>query len=188
MMNSSTKTNAPTGDGSPTPSPRLALLGGSPPRRVGRWLARLPILLYRLGLGGLLGGRVLLLTHRGRTSGQVRRTVLEVVAHDPASGAYIVASGWGRKADWFRNIQQTPRVSVTVGRRRFPALARQLSPAAAGPVLAAYARQHPVAFRALAPLLLGQAVGSDLPDPQALAQVVPLVALEPRPPRPAGRS
>jgi deazaflavin-dependent oxidoreductase (nitroreductase family) len=154
---------------------------------VGRWLARLPILLYRLGLGGLLGGRMLLLTHRGRTSGQVRRTVLEVVAHDPASGAYMVASGWGGKADWFRNIQQTPRVSVTVGGRRFPAVARQLSPAAAGPVLADYARQHPVAFRALAPLLLGQAVDRDLPDPQALAQVVPLVALEPRPPRPAGR-
>ncbi len=186
MMNSSTKTNASAGDGSPTPPAHAGLLGGSPPRRVGRWLARLPILLYRLGLGGLLGGRVLLLTHRGRKSGQVRRTVLEVVGHDPASGAYIVASGWGAQADWFRNIQQTPRVGVTVGGRRFPALARQLSTTAASPILADYARRHPTAFRALAPLLLGQAVGSALPDTQSLAQVVPLVALEPQPPRTAG--
>jgi deazaflavin-dependent oxidoreductase (nitroreductase family) len=165
------------------PPPRPGLLGTAPPRRLGRWVARLPILLYRLGLGGLLGGRFLLLTHRGRKSGQVRRTILEVVAHDPVSGAYIVASGWGAQADWFRNIQQTPRVGVTVGGRRFPAVARRLSAAAAGPVLADYARRHPLAFRALVPVLLGQS--GHPADAQALAQAVPLVALVPRPARTA---
>lgn len=169
-----------------SPPPQPGLLGGSPPRRVGRWVARLPILLYRLGLGRLLGGRLLLLTHRRRKSGQLRRTVLEVVAHDPAGGAYIMASGWGAKADWFRNIQQTPRVGVTVGGRRFPALARPLSAAAVSTILADYARRHPLAFRALIPILLGQDSDGRPADPQSLAQVVPLVALYPRPPRTGG--
>jgi hypothetical protein len=40
---------------------------------------RLPIHLYRLDLGWLLGHRVLLLSHRGRKSGLIRATPLEVV-------------------------------------------------------------------------------------------------------------
>lgn len=52
-----------------------------PPRtRMQRALFRAPILLDRLGLGGLLGHRFLLLTHTGRTSGRPRQVVLEVVA------------------------------------------------------------------------------------------------------------
>lgn len=48
-----------------------------PPRtRMQRALFRAPILLDRLGLGGLLGHRFLLLTHTGRP----RQVVLEVVA------------------------------------------------------------------------------------------------------------
>ena len=47
-----------------------------PPRtRLRRALFRAPIWLYRLGLGGLLGGRFLLLTHTGRTSGRPRQVV-----------------------------------------------------------------------------------------------------------------
>ncbi len=46
---------------------------------------RLPIYLYRLNLGWLLGHRGLLLIHRGRKSGLLRETVLEVVRYDPAT-------------------------------------------------------------------------------------------------------
>ena len=71
-----------------------------PPHGLMRWLLRAPVWLYRLGLGGLLGDRFLLLTHIGRKSGQLRQNVLEVVEHDEATGAYVIASGWGDKADW----------------------------------------------------------------------------------------
>ncbi len=40
-----------------------------PPRGLARIGFRIPIILYRLGLGGLLGTRFLLLTHTGRKSG-----------------------------------------------------------------------------------------------------------------------
>jgi sugar diacid utilization regulator len=35
-----------------------------------------------------------------------------VVSHDEASDTYIVASGWGEKADWLRNIQKNPNVLI----------------------------------------------------------------------------
>ncbi len=72
-----------------------------PPRGLARLAWRSGILIYRLGLGGLVGERLLLLQHTGRKSGKARLTVLEVVARDQPTGAYIVASGFGEKADWF---------------------------------------------------------------------------------------
>jgi hypothetical protein len=39
-------------------------------------MLKLPLLLYRLGLGWIFGHRFLLLTHKGRRSGKVRQTVL----------------------------------------------------------------------------------------------------------------
>jgi hypothetical protein len=43
---------------------------------------KLPLLLYRLRLGWLLGKRFMLLTHVGRRSGKVRRTILAVLRFD----------------------------------------------------------------------------------------------------------
>jgi deazaflavin-dependent oxidoreductase (nitroreductase family) len=39
---------------------------------------------------------------------------LEVVDH-PSPEVYVIASGFGRKAQWFRNIEADPRVRVYVG-------------------------------------------------------------------------
>ena len=97
-----------------------------PPGRFLRMVLRLPLWLYRLRLGFLLGRRFLLLTHTGRKSGLARQAVLEVVRHDRATGTYVVASGWGEGSDWFRNIQKTPNVVVTVGLEQFAAKAVRL--------------------------------------------------------------
>jgi hypothetical protein len=76
---------------------------------------RLPIHLYDLNLGWLMGRRVLLLTHKGRRSGLVRRTPLEAIRHDPATGETVVVSAWGGKADWYRNIEASPAGGALVG-------------------------------------------------------------------------
>ena len=78
------------------------------PYGIYRWLANLSRWLYQLGLGGLLGRRFLCLTHRGRKSGQIRRTVLEVISYDPRTHELRVASAWEGKTDWYRNIQVEP--------------------------------------------------------------------------------
>lgn len=50
-----------------------------PHRGLARLAWRSGILIYRLGLGGLVGERLLLLQHTGRKSGKARLTVLESV-------------------------------------------------------------------------------------------------------------
>jgi deazaflavin-dependent oxidoreductase (nitroreductase family) len=147
----------------------------SPPQGLLRFALRLPIALYRCGLGFLLGGRFLLLTHRGRVTGRERRTLLEIVRHDPAVDAYVVASGWGDRADWFRNVLEHPVVSLQVGRRMVSARAERLTPIQAEDELAAYARQHPGAFRALVRVLIGRPLPPEATLPRELAMRVPLV-------------
>jgi deazaflavin-dependent oxidoreductase (nitroreductase family) len=150
------------------------------PRGLLRGFMRMPIWLYRLRLGRLMGDRFLLLVHIGRKSRQLRYVVLEVLRADPATGTYIIASGWGRQSDWFRNIQQTPHVLVDTGRQRFEATPVVLSAAEATAELLRYAEQHPVAFRNLARIMLGRPVAGDEDDCRQLAQAVPLVALQRR--------
>lgn len=123
----------------PTPSPR----GWR------RAIARAPIALYRWHLGPLLGRRVCLLTHTGRSSGLPRQVVLEVVSRDPRTGAVRLAAGFGPGADWYRNIQRHPEVTLQLGGRRTPATARPLSPEQSGETVAAYAPRHPRTARRL---------------------------------------
>jgi deazaflavin-dependent oxidoreductase (nitroreductase family) len=110
---------------------------------------RLPIHLYRHRLGWLLGHRVLLLTHRGRRSGLVRQTPLEVVRHDPATGESVVVSAWGERADWYRNIETTSALEVRTGRERYVPEQRFLSPEEAYAEISAYERDHPLLARIL---------------------------------------
>jgi deazaflavin-dependent oxidoreductase (nitroreductase family) len=150
------------------------------PSGLKRWLLRLPIWLYRFGLGGLLGGRFVMLTHIGRKSGLPRQVVLEVVNHDAATDTYFIASGWGEKADWLRNIERTPHVLLDAGRRRFEATATRLSQAEAAEQFGLYARRHPAAIRSLARVMLGQPFTGSAEDCHRLAQFVPVVALRRR--------
>ena len=77
-----------------------------------RWFLRFPIVLYHLNLGWLLGGRFMLINHVGRKSGQLRQTVVEVAGHDQSGDTYYVASGWGYKSQWYRNLLAQPEVTI----------------------------------------------------------------------------
>ena len=57
------------------------------------WLMfKLPVYIYRLRLGWLLGHRFLLLTHQGRKTGKIRHTVLEVIRYDKSGRRALAAS------------------------------------------------------------------------------------------------
>ncbi|MEM6107885.1 nitroreductase family deazaflavin-dependent oxidoreductase [Mycobacterium sp. 050272] len=118
-----------------------------------RPLVRAPIWMYRARAGALFGSRMLMLEHVGRISGARRYAVLEVVDH-PTPDSYVIASGFGRKAQWFRNIEVQPRVRVYVGSRPpVSATARVLGQQEADRALAAYRSQHPRAWEQLRPAL-----------------------------------
>ncbi|APA97803.1 nitroreductase family deazaflavin-dependent oxidoreductase [Nocardia seriolae] len=111
-----------------------------------RWVVRSPIALYRAGLGFLFGTRLLMLEHIGRSSGQRRYVVLEVVDH-PKSDQYIVVSGFGVQAQWYRNIAAHPDVRVSVGARRaLPATATPMTAAESAAALDRYIERHPKAW------------------------------------------
>jgi deazaflavin-dependent oxidoreductase (nitroreductase family) len=124
-----------------------------PPRGVKAIPWRLPIWFYRLGLGGMLGKRFLLLNHVGRKTGQPRQAVLEVIRSFPSEDRYLVVSGFGKHSHWYQNIKQEPRVTIQVGNKRLKVIAEELDPAAAGEMMLDYATNNPGAIKALSRML-----------------------------------
>ena len=147
----------------------------------GLWRAvfRFPILLYRLNLGWLFGERALLLEHRGRKSGIIRKAVVEVVDHDLQKDSYTVAAAWGNQSDWYKNIEAQPNVSVEVGTKRFAAFAKMLSADEAAQHLNTYATKHPFAFRQLGSHLFGYKSHDTVQIIKSLTDAIPFVEFIP---------
>jgi deazaflavin-dependent oxidoreductase (nitroreductase family) len=135
-----------------------------------RWIVRAPVWLFRAGLGFVFGGRLLMLEHIGRQTGTRRYVVLEVVGR-PRPGTYLVAAGFGGRAQWLRNIRANPVVRVCVGgRRSAPATARELTSQESAAALTDYAASHPRAWATLQPVF-----EQTLDGPAA---ALPLIALD----------
>lgn len=138
-----------------------------------RALARAPIYLYHLGLGGLLGERFLLLVHKGRMTGLKREVALELVRHDREENFYVVVSGWGDKADWCRNIVADPRVEIQVRGTRMHAVAEQANALQAGDELVRYGSENPRGLQGLAKIM-GFQISQDPADYRALGEALPV--------------
>jgi len=156
------------------------LVDANPSRGLLRVLLRMPLLLYGIGLGWLLGQRFLLLKHLGRKTGLEHRTVLEVLRSDKACDSYIVASGWGEHSQWFKNIQQRPEVEIEVAGRRIKATATRLSEQQAEQELGDYAWQHPIAYRTVGSLIFGKRAVTTVEEFARLAKTIPIFVLQSR--------
>ena len=87
--------------------------------------------------------------HVGRTSGLPRYVCLEVVDR-PSPDTVLVASGFGERSQWYRNLRAQPACHVSLGARtRVPARARLMSDEESAAALARYRMAHPRAWRAL---------------------------------------
>ena len=148
------------------------------PAGVLRLIFRVPTCLYRLRLGWLFGHSFLLLTHQGRKSGRIYRTVLEVVRYDPRTGQSVVVSAWGARADWYCNLCAAPAIEVQTGRERYAPVQRFLSPEETYSEIADYERRHPWFSRILAHLL-GRPLDGTEASRRSLAASVRLVAFRP---------
>ncbi|HTY28018.1 MAG TPA: nitroreductase family deazaflavin-dependent oxidoreductase [Mycobacterium sp.] len=149
-----------------------------PPAGLTRFLFRTPILVYRLRLGWLFGSRLLLLNHVGRVSGKPRQSVLEVAEHD--GDTYVVASGWGPTAAWYRNILHTPDVTIQVGTRTIPVTAIPLDKEQGAQVFVRYGSRHRTAAKYVLPRMLGFSVDGSDADFHAVGQQLPFVRFVPR--------
>jgi len=143
-----------------------------------RVFMRFPIWLYRLKLGGLLGGRFLCLHHIGRVSGQVRKAVVEVMRYDQVSDAYMIVSGYGRRSQWYQNLKKSPAVDIEVGRKKLRVMADFLSVQQGEAELRGYAERYPKAWAALAKSM-GYMNGGKLADFSEISEYLPVIALRP---------
>lgn len=145
------------------------------PKGLSRLFYRLPIILYRVGLGHLMGERFLLLEHQGRRTSKVRRAVLEIIRHDPTVGVYYVVSGFGERSDWFRNIKANPDVNIRVGNKPYSVIAVILDRERASAEILDYAERNPTLIKLLAKSLLGYQLSDDKEDLLELARNLQVV-------------
>ncbi len=147
-----------------------------------RWLLHAPTAIYAAHAGRLLGHRFLRLTHQGRRTGCRHDTVLEVLWWDPHAREAVVMSGWGRQANWYRNVLATGAAEITIAGERWPARARALGPAEAAGVIVDYERRNrlalPVVRRLLSRLAGFHYDGSEAAR-RTLAHRLPLIAFTP---------
>ncbi len=89
-----------------------------------RFLLRLPILKYKIGLGKSIGNRIL--NTRGRITGKPRQTALGY-AYDPSTKGCQGMTGWDGRSDWYRNVLAEPEVVLWVGSMKTLARANKLT-------------------------------------------------------------
>ncbi len=139
--------------------------------------------LYSMDAGWLLGHRFLLLAHRGRRTGRVYRTVLEVIAWDETTREAVVMSGFGRGSQWYRNVLAHDPVEVRIARLRFVPQVRELSTEEAARALAGYEERNrvatPVLRRVLSRLTRVRYDGSESAR-RKVVELLPLVGFRPR--------
>jgi deazaflavin-dependent oxidoreductase (nitroreductase family) len=127
----------------------------------------------------LFGHRFLMIEHRGRRSGRLYRTVVEVVGRERGRDEWFVVSGYGPDADWYRNLRSSGPEAVWIGSRRHNASVRFLEPEESARVLAAYEQAHPKT----AELLMEEmGVGYDGTDAgrEEMMTRIPMIALQVR--------
>lgn len=131
------------------------------PGPIFKWLFKVPVFFYRIGLP-LFGSFILLLTTTGRKSGKPRPTPLEY-HREGGTGDMIIMAGWGGRTDWRRNLDADPRVRVQAGWNKFEALAVPLTGAEVAAWLAEALRINPGSTRIWSHWA-GEPVTADDPD------------------------
>jgi deazaflavin-dependent oxidoreductase (nitroreductase family) len=146
-----------------------------------KWILKVPGWMFRMKLGFLFGDRFLLITHVGRTSGTTYHTPLEVVVHDEQSGEYIVCSGTGPNADWYRNISATPASSVQVRNNVWVPEQRILTAEQASARFAEYEQAHPKTAERLLSSMGRSHDGTDADRVRMMANIPMVSFTEPEP-------
>ena len=116
-------------------------------RVLGRAL-RMPSVLDRKGtrwmLQALSPAPVIVLIHRGRNSGRVFKTPVEIMVDDPERDEFVVAPMWGRDSDWYRNVVAGGLVEVHVRSEALQVEWRELDEAERRAAMDAYREAQPI--------------------------------------------
>lgn len=106
-------------------------------------MGRIVIFLFQLHLGWLTDHAVVVVTHRGRRSGKVRRTALYPIHYDPRSLQTCVVSVWG-KSDWYQNLCAASALEIAIGQQGYTPEQRLLTTEEIAALDRQFRHQHPV--------------------------------------------
>ena len=146
-----------------------------------RFIYRLPLWLRTLGIRGyerILGIDWLVLTTRGRRSGEPRTVMVDVIGHDPVTDTWYIQPADGQRSQWLRNLRAHPYATVEVRGRRFQAGATEITGKEGAEVVLRFIRSHPLYARVII-WFVGYVDSPDHPDEELRERLrtVPVVAL-----------
>jgi deazaflavin-dependent oxidoreductase (nitroreductase family) len=122
------------------------------------------------------------LSHRGRKSGRVYRTMLEVVNWDSSTDEAVAMSGFGTGSNWYRNVLADGAEEIEIGGERFRPEVRRLETDEAVRVMAGYELRNriaaPIVRFVLSRLAGFRYDGSDA-GRRKLVATLPLIAFRP---------
>lgn len=112
---------------------------------------RMPSVLDRRGVRWLLQALgpapIIVLVNRGRKSGRIFRTPVEVMVEDRERDELIVAPLWGKDSDWYRNVIAGGLVEVHVRGAECQVEWRELDEAERRVAMATYRDAYPIFSR-----------------------------------------
>ncbi len=105
------------------------------------------MLLYRIGLGPVIGKLILLLTTTGRRSGLPRVTPL---GYEEIDSDIYLGSAQGAESDWFKNAKANPHVHIRIGPRESEGIAEPVTdPSRIADFIQYRLQRHPKLFGAI---------------------------------------
>jgi deazaflavin-dependent oxidoreductase (nitroreductase family) len=148
-------------------------------RVLGRTL-RTPSVLDRKGtrwmLQALSPATVIVLLHRGRRSGRLYKTPVEILVEDAERDELVVSPMWGRDSDWYRNVVAGGLVEVHVRGEERLVEWRELDAAERRAAGEAWREAHPLYSRMILRMLVS--VNGLEGDPEdAVLRELPMLGL-----------
>jgi deazaflavin-dependent oxidoreductase (nitroreductase family) len=148
-------------------------------RVLGRTL-RTPGALDRKGtrwmLQALSPALVIVLVHRGRKSGRLYKTPVEVLFDDPERGEFVISPMWGRDSDWYRNVIAGGLVEVHVRGEERQVEWRELGETERRTAINAYREAHPIYSRMILRMLM-RVNGFEGDPTEAVLRELPMLGL-----------
>jgi deazaflavin-dependent oxidoreductase (nitroreductase family) len=148
-------------------------------RMLGRAL-RMPSALDRTGTRWMLQllspAPVIVLVHRGRNSGRLYKTPVEILVDDRERGEFVVSPMWGKSSDWYRNVVAGGLVEVHGRGEEWRIEWRQLDEAERRAAIGAYRDAHPLYSRIIL-RMLAQVNGFEGDRQEAVLRELPMLGL-----------
>jgi deazaflavin-dependent oxidoreductase (nitroreductase family) len=148
-------------------------------RVLGRTL-RMPSALDRKGtrwlLQALSPATVIVLVHRGRKSGKLYKTPIEVLRDDHEREELVVSPMWGKDSDWYRNVVAGGLVEAHVRGEERQVEWRELDESGRRAAINAYREAHPLYSRMILRMLV-RVNGFEGDSEEAVLRELPMLGL-----------